>query len=689
MLAKPFAGERGSLRRIFVCGSIFVFFVVAKNVSAQADWVHFNSNGTLVYSNDSLGNHLIDYSYAGYEGGGVAFPTNLAVQTNLNAMAGDNTANIQNALNYVGGLTPDVNGFRGVVLLNSGTYKMDGMLTFDDNNGVVLRGSGTNTILMFYGTSGTSITLSGYSVNHVSGGTHGITDSYVPLGATNFDVDSTSGWSVGTQISVERPFAPPWIDAVGMSNLWGDTAINYYTEAERIITAIKGDRITVNIPLPEPIESQWTTWNGTDYANAWQYTDGRLQQCGVEDMTVASNFGLTNTAPNGGILAVSLGNAENCWVRNIAFNGYGGAVSCGGKWNTVQDCTFANGPNNGSSRPGAFEFYNSQLSLIQRVTGINGFEHFLQTRDEGSQCVFLYCNTTGTNFDSGPHRLWAASLLTDNEAGTVNSIHDVITTGGGNGWGAGFAVFYNCQSSNHTVQCPAITNHYNWWIGGAGANSSDLTTDPAIYDHDGTMVSPRSLYLEQLKERLGGAAVENIGYTLFSISNSTGAQIIPAGGTAAYTIEVGDPTLMSNTVALSVGTLPSGVNATFSPATVVGSGSAALTITTSASTPAGNYTLNVAGTSVALSHTNAAVLVVTPFLQPRFSSLTVSGNNLLFTGSNAASGAIWDLLQSTDLSAPLSQWQTDGTVVFDADGNFFTNFGNAATNPRTFYILRQ
>ena len=184
-------------------------------------------------------------------------------------------------------------------------------------------------------------------------------------------------------------------------------------------------------------------------------------------MTLESNFGLTNTAPNGGILAISLGNAENCWVRNITFDGYGGAVSCGGKRNTVQDCVFANGPNNGSARPGAFEFYNGQLSLIQRVVGINGFEHFLQTRDEGSGDVFLYCDTTGTNFDSGPHRLWAASVLTDNEYGTVNNIHDVITTGGGNGWGAGFGVFYNCQSVNHTIQCPSLTNHYNWWIGGA------------------------------------------------------------------------------------------------------------------------------------------------------------------------------------------------------------------------------
>jgi len=487
---------------------LFFLFAIMETGFAQADWVHFNDNGVLVYANDTLGNHLMDYSYAGYQGGGVAIPTNMAIKTNLSAVVGDNTAILQNAINYVGSLTPDTIGFRGVVLLNPGTYEMDGALTFNSNSGVVLRGSGTNnTVLVFYGTSGTAITLSGGGVNHISGATtHYITDSYVPLGATHFTLDNVSELGIGTNIVVERPFMAAWITAIGMSNLWGTNTI-YYTDAERTITAINGNQVTVDIPLPTPIESQWTV------GDVWRYKDSRLQQCGVEGMTVSSNFGLTNTAPNGGILAIGLGNAENCWVRDVAFNGFGGAVSCGGKWNTVQDCTFANGPNNGSARPGAFEFYNAQLSLIQRITGIDGFEHFLQTRDEGAgPNVFLYCRAIGTNFDSGPHRLWATGLLTDNEAGTVNNIHDTITTGGGNGWGAGFSVFYNCQSTNHTIQCPAVPNHYNWWIGGSGANVSDLVNNPAIFDHDGTMVAPQSLYLEQLKERLGIQAVENIGY---------------------------------------------------------------------------------------------------------------------------------------------------------------------------------
>ncbi len=42
--------------------------------AADAQWVHFNTNHMLVYSNDDLGNQICDCSYAGFGGGGVAFP---------------------------------------------------------------------------------------------------------------------------------------------------------------------------------------------------------------------------------------------------------------------------------------------------------------------------------------------------------------------------------------------------------------------------------------------------------------------------------------------------------------------------------------------------------------------------------------------------------------------------------------
>jgi len=57
----------------------------------------------------------------------------------------------------------------------------------------------------------------------------------------------------------------------------------------------------------------------------------------------------------------------------------------------------------------------------------------------------------------------------------------------------------------------------NWCIGGIGAKTS--TSDPdGIYDQLGNIVTPNSLYLEQLRERLGDQALANIGYPIIDTS---------------------------------------------------------------------------------------------------------------------------------------------------------------------------
>lgn len=580
--------------------------------AAQAHWVYFNTNHTLVYSNDDLGNHLIDYSYAGYEGGGVALPTNEPVVQTLSAVNGDNTSPIQNALNSAGNLTPGTNGIRGVVLLNPGTYNIAGTLSIG-SSGVILRGSGTNTVLNFTSTAstGTAINISGPNgaVQASGSSTYTITDTYVPLGATNFHLNSTSGLSVGTGIVVRRPWTTTWVNAIGMSNYW--TASGHQNDAERAITAISSNQVTVDIPLPTPIEQEWCT------GVVFPYTDsGRVQQCAVENLQMNSTWGLATTGNTNGFgwTAVNFGSAKNCWARNIAFNGFGGEAintSPGGqsKWITAQDCTYANGVNNGSARPGAFQI-EGQMCLYQRLTGVSGFEHLCQSLDEATgPNVFLNCNATGSDFDGGPHRFWAVSLLTDNEYGTVGNVHIVIITGGDNGWGAGYSVFYNCHTSDHTIQCPAIDHHYNWWIGGSGANN-DPSTDPGTYDTDGQTVAPTSLYLEQLKERLGGAAVENIGYPLFTITASPSSQLIRAGTNTVLNLSIGDPTLMSNTVALNVSGLPAGASASWSTNAVTGSGGATLVITASNSVAPGNYPLIVSGASAGVTHTSSVVLTI-------------------------------------------------------------------------------
>src|SRR5262245_43455528 len=84
-------------------------------------WVLPDSRGRLPYQPDGLGNRLFDSSGAGYKSGLVPIP-NAPVKVTISPVAGDNRANIQNAINQVQALSPDANGIRGAILLNAGVY---------------------------------------------------------------------------------------------------------------------------------------------------------------------------------------------------------------------------------------------------------------------------------------------------------------------------------------------------------------------------------------------------------------------------------------------------------------------------------------------------------------------------------------------------------------------------------------
>src|SRR5580658_4463518 len=109
-------------------GILVLFLAIATSRAVTNSWVYYGSNGLLNYQTWSNGNQIMDFSGAGYMGGGVAIPTNILVKTNLAAVAGDNTASIQHAINYVSGLTPNASGIRGAVLLSPGTFSVSNQI---------------------------------------------------------------------------------------------------------------------------------------------------------------------------------------------------------------------------------------------------------------------------------------------------------------------------------------------------------------------------------------------------------------------------------------------------------------------------------------------------------------------------------------------------------------------------------
>jgi hypothetical protein len=95
----------------------------------------------------------------------------------------------------------------------------------------------------------------------------------------------------------------------------------------------------------------------------------------------------------------------------------------------------------------------------------------------------------------------------------------------------------------------------------------------------------------------------------FSLSASPGSQTVPQGTGTSYTISITRTNGFSGAVTLTVGTLPAGVTASFSPNPTTGT-SSTLTVTTATTTPTGTYAISITGTSGSLSHPASVQLVV-------------------------------------------------------------------------------
>ncbi len=134
---------------IRICRLALACLAAASRISAQAPnsaWVYPSASGNLLYQLDERGQRIADFSNCGYRGGTEPLPdvTALIPQARwvyVSPGTGDDTALIQAAIDSVEALTPDANGWRGVVFLNAGEYQLATTLTINAS-GVVLKGAG-------------------------------------------------------------------------------------------------------------------------------------------------------------------------------------------------------------------------------------------------------------------------------------------------------------------------------------------------------------------------------------------------------------------------------------------------------------------------------------------------------------------------------------------------------------------
>ena len=96
----------------------------------------------------------------------------------------------------------------------------------------------------------------------------------------------------------------------------------------------------------------------------------------------------------------------------------------------------------------------------------------------------------------------------------------------------------------------------------------------------------------------------------FSVSTTPASGSVQPGQSATATVATATTGGTAQTVNLSASGLPTGATAAFNPASVTSGGSSTMTVATSASTPAGSYTVTVTGTGETATHTATYSLTV-------------------------------------------------------------------------------
>jgi hypothetical protein len=479
---------------------------------SDSTWIRTGATGRLIYVPDEEGDRILDFSRVGYRGRGTELiPNNVPTAITISPVAGDDTANIQSAINAVAAM-PLVNGFRGAVTLDAGDYDINTQLIIGAS-GIVLRGVGRevgDTVLHGRGASQRPLieVLGSGSPSFSGNPKRNMIDKVVPAGATSFRVDSTNGLDVGDTVRVERPSTAAWISAIGMDvPLDGDPAWQPDTmniRFDRTITRIEGNRVFLDAPLANSFELQYG--GGTIQSYSWS---GRIENVGVEHLRAESDFAF-DTDENHAWEFVSISNAQNVWVRHTTSRYFGDSAVISNptaKWVTVDDAINLD-PKSIVTGERRYTFdLSGQLDLVTNSQANSGRHDFVNnsTRPPGPH---VFHNSVANNAleDSGPHQRWATGTLFDNITVNGDNINarNRGSFGTRHGWSGANMVIWNSTASGFIVQNPPTAQ--NWLIGSTGTIIDDTTfgpQPPGYFDSHGSPVTvggTNSLYEAQMND---------------------------------------------------------------------------------------------------------------------------------------------------------------------------------------------
>lgn len=470
----------------------------------------------------------MDYSTCGYCASECEIP-DVPNVIFVGAGNGDCYAELQRAIDYVGGLKADKHGFRGAVLLGEGTYNISSPLRITVS-GVVLRGQGTGkTIVRKTGADrGAVIYIQGTGTKTYGDSTV-VADDKVPAGSTSFAVVSVKGIAAGRQIEIIRPSTKEWIASLKCDDFGGGLDYTGWKPGDiditwkRTVTAVDGNRITLDSPITTTLDSRW---GGAVVTTT--HSVGMVTGCGVENITVDSEVNAWNPKDEDHAWdGVWIDDARDCWVRRCRFTHLAGsAVNMQKETSriTVEDCVSESPVSEiGGWRRSTF-LTRGQQNLVQRCVSRHGIHDFVADFCAAGPNAFVQCEAQESLGFSGSIGSWAAGLLFDIVDIDGNDIRlgNVEQFQMGTGWNSANSMLWQCTGSTLYCYSPDEDNR-------SGANGCWGTLiGNGEWTNSNNHVTPRSLFYSQLEKRMQDTSTLPQGYVLPRNTSATSSPTVEA-----------------------------------------------------------------------------------------------------------------------------------------------------------------
>jgi len=275
---------------------------------------------------------------------------------------------------------------------------------------------------------------------------------------------------------------------------------------DRVVDSVKGDKVWVDVPLSDALDAQFAAASLVRYSFA-----GRITEVGVEGLRIVAPF---EDVPAGQpqYTALRMDAVEDGWARDLEIqetqNGI--VIGPGAKRLTLTNVRIAHSAaHSDAGLPADFALQGTQI-LVDRcgTTGEGSWPVVAQAAATGPLVIL---NFTADHGGVASRQAWATGLLVDGgkfPGGTER--RPGIAFGVNENCCIAWSVAWNVSSPFLLVQRPP--GALNWCTGCVGTPLPAGGTDKGVFDSPGTPVLPSSLYLQQLRDRIGPEALRNIGY---------------------------------------------------------------------------------------------------------------------------------------------------------------------------------